>query len=325
MRTESRPCDQLRHGGAALYAENDFHLVMKEDRTMPLADRLVSILCVLLIVMTGSVASAENYQRIISLGGDLTEIIYRLGEEDRLVATDTTSVFPPAALQTPKVGYVRQLSAEGVLSMEPDLILVSGPAGPETAVEQLIASGVRIVQIPEVYSIEAIREKVRIVSSVLGAEERGEAVIAEIDADWAEAQDIIAATPIDPRVLFFLAVGDGTPRASGTGTAADAVIELIGGENVFSDRQGVKAFSFEAAVLADPDIILVMEHHTGPGGLAQVAQNPALSVTRAAQNGHLLTVDGASVMQFGPRTPEALAALAQDINAIIGAAGTPTQ
>ena len=80
--------------------------------------------------------------RIVAAGGDVTEIIYELGLGDNIVAVDTTSLFPPAALAKPKVGYVRQLSAEGVLSVEPDLIIVSGAAGPCGAFEQLRASGI---------------------------------------------------------------------------------------------------------------------------------------------------------------------------------------
>ena len=67
--------------------------------------------------------SIENPSRIVSIGGAITEILYALGLEDRIAGVDTTSLFPAAALrEKPNVGYMRQLSAEGVLGLNPSLV-----------------------------------------------------------------------------------------------------------------------------------------------------------------------------------------------------------
>ena len=79
------------------------------------------------------VASAQapaKMPRIVSVSGATTEIVYALGAEKQLVGSDTTSLFPAAALQTPKVGYMRQLSAEGLLSLKPDAVITTHEAGP---------------------------------------------------------------------------------------------------------------------------------------------------------------------------------------------------
>ena len=68
--------------------------------------------------------------RIISIGGAITEILYALGFEDRLAGVDATSLYPPAALRDkPNVGYMRQLSAEGVLGLNPSLVLAVQGSG----------------------------------------------------------------------------------------------------------------------------------------------------------------------------------------------------
>ncbi|MEM6947110.1 MAG: ABC transporter substrate-binding protein [Pseudomonadota bacterium] len=271
-----------------------------------------------LLVAVAAAASlalpAQGQERVASLGGDVTEIIYALGEGSRIVATDSTSVFPPIALTTPKVGYVRQLSAEGVLSVDPDLILISGAAGPETALEQIRATGVGMVEMETAYTIDAIIDKTRRVAEALGVDAKGEELVDQIETDWAEASAVIETLPDAPTVLFFSTVSDGSPSAAGAETAAQGVIDLIGGVNVFGDRTGYKPISLEAAVAADPDIIMVMNFVAARmGGLDEVAAHPAIALTSAAQSGRIFSIDAVQVMQFSPRTPRAAGALAAEI------------
>ncbi|MEL7487704.1 MAG: ABC transporter substrate-binding protein, partial [Pseudomonadota bacterium] len=121
---------------------------------------------------------------------------------------------------------------------------------------------------------------------------------------------------LNPDVLFFATLRDGAPRGAGTDTAADGLIQMLGGKNVFGDFSGYKSLSLEAAVSADPDVILVMSHHADRiGGLESVISHPAISLTTAAKTRRVFLVDQVSVMQFGPRTPNAVAKLARAINA----------
>ena len=272
-------------------------------------------LALLAVVAAGQFSAAAHAQdRIVSVGGDVTEIIYALGAGDRIVATDSTSVYPAAAAETPKVGYLRRLSAEGVLSVEPDLILISGAARPVEAVEQIRASGVRIIEMEPDYTINGIIEKTRAVADVLKLEAEGAAFAETIQRDWDEAARAIKALGVSPSVLFFAALPDGAPRGAGTDTAADGVINLLGGRNVFADHSGYKSLSLEAAVAADPDIILIMSHHADRvGGVDAVYNHPALSLTTAARERRIFFIDQVTVMQFGPRAPQAIAELAGEI------------
>ncbi|MEL6277259.1 MAG: ABC transporter substrate-binding protein [Pseudomonadota bacterium] len=266
------------------------------------------------ITLTVVVSPATAQERIVSIGGDITEILFALEAGDRVVAADSTSLYPQATEALPKVGYLRQLSAEGVLSAEPDLIIISGAAGPETALELLRASGVPIVEMDTEYSVNAIIEKTAKTAEAVGQAEAGQALIETIKADWGEATTLMDSLSFAPKALFVAATEDGAARAAGAKTAADGVIRLMRGNNVFEEFNGYKTLSLEGAVAADPDIIIMMTHHADRvGGKGAVKDHPALSLTRAAQNGDIYFVDQLEVMQFSPRTPKAIARLVEEI------------
>jgi iron complex transport system substrate-binding protein len=268
-------------------------------------------------LVPAGIAAAQ--ERIVSLGGDITEIVYELGEGNAIVATDRDSLYPADAADKPKVGYVRQLSAEGVLSVEPDLVLISGAAGPAPVLEQSTASGVEVISLETRYTPQAILDKVGVVAAALDRDAAGATLQAELRGTITDARRRVEALDRSPRILFFASPPDGAPRAAGDETAAAGIIEMLGGTNVFTGRPGYRALSLEAAIAADPDVILVMTHHAErEGGIEAVRAHPALALTDAAREGRVFLVDLYSVMQFGPRTPQAVAELAEKIDAALG-------
>ena len=130
---------------------------------------------------------SATIQRIVSIGGAITEILYALGLEQRVVAIDSTSFYPPQALrEKPNVGYMRALSPEGVLGLNPSLILATEDAGPKEAIAVLRAAGIPFVLVPDKYTGKGILEKIEIVAAAAGSAERGaclaKAVAADLDA-----------------------------------------------------------------------------------------------------------------------------------------------
>jgi len=270
------------------------------------------------LTLTAGVVAQDTEQRIVSVGGDVTEIVYALGHGDQIVATDSTSVWPPEARETPKIGYVRGLAAESVLSLSPTLLILGGAAGPEEVVDQLRAVGLNMVELDNGYTIDAVRHKVEQVSEALGEEAQGVAMIAQIDADWAEAQEIITSIEGRPHGLFFASMGDGGPRSAGVGTAGHGVMQALGVENLFDSQQGYQALSTEAAVAANPDVIFAMSHNIRAlGGIEAVASDPAIAVTDAGRNRRIIAVDSVRVMSFGPRFAEGMVDVARDLNAML--------
>ncbi|NDV88485.1 ABC transporter substrate-binding protein [Aurantimonas aggregata] len=256
----------------------------------------------------GAQAVAEP-QRVIAIGGAITEILYALGEEDRVVAVDTTSLYPPQALaEKPNVGYMRQLSAEGVLSLSPDLILMDDGAGPQQAVDLIDAAGVAVQHMPTGYTVAELTGKVRTVSAAVGKAEAGETMAGTIDAGFEALAADLAGIEDRKRVLFILSLVDGRINAAGSGTGADAVIRLAGAENVFGDVEGYKILSSEAVAALEPDAILMV---TRPGLEAvDPLTVPGLAATPAGQTGTVIRMDALHLLGFGPRTPDALRELA---------------
>lgn len=267
---------------------------------------LVLLLTAFILPSAGTQSRAEP-TRVLSVGGSITEIVYLLGEEERLVAVDSTSLYPPAARDLPNVGYLRRLAVEPILALAPDLIIADGDAGPEPVIEQLEAAGVALVRTDSTMDIPGVGRKIRAVASALGRAEDGARLADEI-TDRAEFLSAEARKRVDPpRVLFLLSVGKGAPLAAGRETAAAGIIEAAGGVNAISGYEGYKPLSPEAAVLADPEIVLVPERTLAQmGGVEAILERPEIAPTRAARNGRLVSVDGLLVFGFGPRIAEAV-------------------
>lgn len=252
--------------------------------------------------------------RLVSIGGSLTEIVYALGAEDLLVARDTTGTYPPEAQALPDVGYMRALSPEGVLSVEPTAILMLAGAGPVEAIDVLSDARVPIVTVPEAYDIAGVVAKVRIVGAALGLEDRAEALVARIEAEARQIEAITTGIAERQSVLFVLTMAGGRFNAAGTDTAADGIIALAGADNAVTAYPGYRQLGEEAIITADPDVILMMARG-GDHGVsdADLLGHPAVALTTAGRTGRVIRMDGGYLLGFGPRTAAAALELSQAI------------
>ncbi|PTE15869.1 heme/hemin ABC transporter substrate-binding protein [Pseudogemmobacter blasticus] len=260
----------------------------------------------LALALAADPIAAEDAPRVISLGGSVTEIVVALGAGDRLVARDTTSTYPASVEALPDVGYVRALSAEGVLALSPDLILAEDGAGPPEAVDVLQAAGIGYVKIPAATTPEGVIGKITAVAAALEMPEAGAKLAAQVSADMDRVAAAVAGVTQPKRVLFVLSLQGGRVMAGGEGSTAEGIIELAGGVNAASGFQGYKPMTDEAILTAAPDVILMMNRHgDDPGSNDDVMAQPALSQTPAARAGAVVRMDGLLLLGFGPRLPEA--------------------
>ena len=266
--------------------------------------------CVAAIVFLASAAHA-NGERIVSVGGSTTEIVYALGAGEHLVGADTTSIYPAAADALPDVGYVRQLSAEGLLSLSPDLILAGGEAGPDAALAQAEAAGVRIVKLKEGFTPAEVQSHIETAGAALGREAEAAALSETLRSDMEQVLADVAKLDTRPRVLFLLQAGRGGMLVAGSNTAATSMIELAGGESAVSGFSGYKPFSPEAATQAAPDILLVTDQTIEMlGGAEKLLADPALAATPAGQAKRIVSMDALYLAGFGPRLAHAVRDLA---------------
>lgn len=260
-------------------------------------------------------AQAEPPSRIVAAGGDLTEIVYALGAADRLVGVDSTSNYPPEAVEKEQIGYVRAISAEGVLSLQPDLLLGAYDTAPVAALDQLRAAGLSIALAPSGHSIEGVAEKVRFVGEQLALEAEAEELARNIEAEMARVTAEVAQYGDHPRVLFLLAIREGAPMAGGEGSSAEVIIELAGGVNAANGFEGYKPMSREAILSGAPDVLLMMDTTAERlGGVDTVLDRPELATTPAGLNRNSVLMDGMLLLGFGPRTPEAVAELSRALH-----------
>ncbi|MFN3954113.1 MAG: hemin ABC transporter substrate-binding protein [Pararhodobacter sp.] len=249
-------------------------------------------------------------ERVVVVGGALAETVYALGQEHRLVGRDTTASHPPQVLDLPDVGYMRALSAEGLLRLAPDLILADEGAGPPETIALLRAAEVPFVSISEGYTTEDVLTRVAQVSAALDVEARGAVMVEELRTRFAEVEAARAGIEHPLRVMFILSAQGGRINAAGAGTAAAGIMALAGAENAVQGFQGYRLLGDEAITAAAPDAILMMDRD-GDHAItdAQILAHPALGIAPAAQAGRIIRMNGLLLLGFGPRTPDAALAL----------------
>jgi iron complex transport system substrate-binding protein len=255
----------------------------------------------------GEKVTITDASRIITIDGSVTEIVFALGAAEQVVARDDSSLYPSQVSGLPSVGYVRRLSAEPVLALNPSLIITTESVGPVEAVEQLKASGVTFLVVPAANTIEGIITNIQTIATALGRETESEAVIARIEADYAAAQELIASVETHPRVMFIYARGAGAVSVAGTNTSADAMIKLAGGENAVTEFEGYQPITAEAVVTAAPDVILMMTGGlTSLGGIDGVAEQPGIAQTPAGENRRIVAMEDLYLLGFSTRTGTAI-------------------
>ena len=252
-------------------------------------------------------AQAQAAERIVAAGGVVTEVLYALGQQDKVVGVDTTSQWPPEALKDKKsVGYVRALSAEGVLSLKPSQVIAVEGAGPPDALALLKESGTPITMIPEALSPEAVVSKIAAIGKAAGVAEPAQQLAAAVKRRFDELDKLRSGLPRQKRVLFVLSLQNGRTLVGGRATTADAIIALAGGINAAGAVEGFKPMTDEAIITAAPDVVLMMRHSSAHNaGPDELFAMPAFSETPAAKQKSLIRMDGLYLLGFGPRTPNA--------------------
>lgn len=265
--------------------------------------------------VSGREVVIADARRIVSVAGALTEIVHALGAADRLVGVDTTSLHPEALVRDlPKVGYQRALSAEGLLSLRPSLVLATEEAGPPAVLDHLAQAGVTVLRISSHADAGLVPARVRTVGRALGLQAEAETLAKRVEAELAELAGRLSRTKAPPAVLFLLAVGQGAPMVAGRDTAADAMIRLAGGRNPVTAYPGYKPLSPEVVIAAAPDLILTTTQGLAQiGGKEALLAQPAFAATPAARNGRVLALDALFLLGFGPRVGQA----ARDVAAVL--------
>lgn len=254
---------------------------------------------------TGEIVQTADTSRLLSIGGDTTEILYAFGFGDKVVAVDTSSQFPPEVLSKKKVGYMRALSTEGVLSTGATLILASWHAGPPEVVRALRGSSVPLVILPESEGPASLIEKVRLVGKALDAEEKAHELASQLQSQFdalAADRDKISE-PV--RALLVLSVSSGRALVGGKHTTADVMLKLAGATNAANSLNGYRPVSDEALIEMAPQVIIAAQRSPQEKVAEDIAALPGFKAIGVGEKVPIITMDASYLLGFGPRAPQA--------------------
>jgi iron complex transport system substrate-binding protein len=270
----------------------------------------IAALCVGLLV-SHHAAAAELPQRWVSAGGALSEWISALGGESKLVGVDTTSQHPESLKALPSIGYQRQLSAEGILSLRPQILVGTEETGPPPVLSQVRSAGVQVELFSAQPDLPTLQGNLQRLGKLLGAEDQASKVFQAYQQQLDQQKIRVTRAQLkgkSPGVLLLLGHAGGKPLIAGKDTAADWLLQQAGGHNL-ATHTGYKPFSVESLVSLDPEV-LVFADRALTGDAARAAlfkENPILSSTRAAKDGRVMELDPTLLVGgLGPRLPDAM-------------------
>ncbi|CAM5546897.1 heme/hemin ABC transporter substrate-binding protein [Eoetvoesiella caeni] len=266
--------------------------------------RWIAALCLLASgIVHAGVSGAGAPQRVVSLGGSVTEIVFGLGKGNLLVADDASSLYPEAATQLPRVGYYRTVPLEGVVAQRPDLVLASENAGPPKTLARLGSLGVAVEQVSDRPTISSLYKRIEQIAHVLQVPDAGKDLAARVRSEVAQAQAV--ASP--RRRALVLINRTGPLMGAGKGTAAAEVLHLAGLENILDTQNGYKPISAEGLLMLEPEMIIITDASAqASGGLAKFRDSAGVGSTPAAKQGRVVAMDDLLILGLGPRVAQAI-------------------
>lgn len=263
------------------------------------------------IITCSGLASAE--QRIITAGGTITEIVFALGQGQTVIATDSSSNFPQSVNQLPKVGYYRELAAEGVLSMAPTHLFTIEGAGREQALKQIASTGVDVKIYKSPKSMVELADLISTLGSDLNASSKAKQLIKDIQSSLPNVKEGAKFDGSKNKsALYLLSAGSRGLVAAGEETVPDFIFNYAGVKNIASQHLGFKPFNKEYLALEQPDFIVMPAHSvTLKQGRPTVCDEPSLTYLHAIKNCNVLVMDGLLSLGMTTRVADAIKQVAE--------------
>ncbi|KAE9540379.1 hemin ABC transporter substrate-binding protein [Ursidibacter maritimus] len=272
--------------------------------------KLVKLFTYLTASITLFSTNLAAQERIVSIGGDVTEIIYALNAEQQLIGRDSTSIIPERAKSLPDVGYMRQLNTEGILALKPNKIIATEIAQPSVVLEQLKAAGVTVEQVPFKNTAEGVIEKITRIGELLNR--KSEAVA--LSEKFTNEMKTVENSPRDVKVLFVMTRSGNSQMVAGTDTVPDSAIKLVGAKNAMSNAARFVPISQEGVIAANPDLIVLTSLGVkNLGSLDKLWQLPGVAHTTAGKKKQVVIVDDIAFLAFGLTIPQELHKMRQAV------------
>ncbi|MER5865717.1 ABC transporter substrate-binding protein [Kitasatospora sp. NPDC002040] len=265
----------------------------------------------------GRQVTVDAAERIIPLSGSLSEIVFSLGLGDRVVARDVSTTFEQAA-RLPVITQAHDVSAEGVLSLRPTVVLADRSTGPAEAVAQIRAAGVPLIVLDDAKQLSDIDARITKVAAALGVPDAGRQLIERTTARTKEVQAALKPNGSKPKVAFLYLRGSASVfLLGGADSGAGSLIEAVGGVDAGTASGLTGDFTpltSEALVKAAPDALLVMgKGLESVGGIDGMLKLPGVAQTPAGLDRRVVSVPDGVLLSYGPRTPEVLKSISEQL------------
>jgi iron complex transport system substrate-binding protein len=236
-----------------------------------------------------SVKIPLEVRRIVSLAPNLTEMIYALGLEDRLVGDTDYCDTPAAAKSKPHVGSVLSPSLEAIVALHPDVVLAVAHWGNrKETVEALQQVGVAVYVI-DPSTVRAMLDSVSNIARLAGADKQGAALVSQLQGRLDRLHARLADVPL-VHVLFVVWLD---PLMSiGQNTFIADALRWAGAESIVLSSQDWPQIAFEEVVRLQPDYIVMANSHTGEGSrtLQHLRARAAWRDLQAVRSGHVAII-----------------------------------
>ncbi|MCW3785996.1 ABC transporter substrate-binding protein [Plebeiibacterium sediminum] len=243
-------------------------------------------------------------QRIISCSPAITEVMFALHDDHRLVGRTDYCNYPPEVVNISSIGGLRNPSLEKMLSLKPDLILASTHFKNETA-KQIDQLGMPFAWLMDQKSIEGAGSLILNIGKLIGSEEKADSLWKFIQADMKHTVDLIPKSVKKPTVYYVVGFGKGGDHTAGGNTFISELINKAGGINIAQDVKGWN-YNLETLMQKDPDIIILP-----PTLKESFCQHEHYKELKAVKNKHVYAVNHHMVQLNGPRIHLALRMFAE--------------
>ena len=253
----------------------------------------------------GETVVISSTERIVSLNGSTTEILFALGIGVNVVGCDASSTYPKHVKENlPPVGYQYRLNTEGILALKPTLVIGHANVKPPQVVEQLRMAGVTVLLLKEPRAFDGAKQRLQMIGKVVGRQDQATALISDLDEDIETLKSKLAAREgqVKFKVLFLYLRGPQTAFVLGRNSGPGAMLELVGAANAAGKIEGSKPMTGEAVIAAQPDVYVLFESGLKSiGGVEGLLKVPGLAQTPAGRNKRVVAIDGLYLSGFGPR------------------------
>jgi len=247
----------------------------------------------------------KEVERIITLAPGMTEVIYALGLEDKLVAVSSACDYPEEALTKDDVGRIDEPNIEKIVSLEPDLVIAESVTKIES-LERLSELGMKNIGFKPV-SINDTIDMIEDIAYLTSAAEAGAELTSRMDKEYQQLKELVNdELENKERKRVFYEIWSDPLYTAGKGTFIDSLIHDAGGYNVAREAEGSwPTFSLESLIDADPEVYISSAHST-PNGLTldELREREIFREISAFKNDRLYLVDQNLVNRPSPRIIE---------------------